>query len=152
VTDDAYHRLCAYTLSLGDPEFVHQHVVDAHAAQTASAESKPIGVAFALVGLYLHLERGLTGREVQQAHMKLARSGPPWPAFPLPLEDERGAMTAGDVLAVPEGQLRAAAIDEWCRSVWGAWSGGPGVEAGVQAGVDVRDTAIRFLRERGVIP
>lgn len=142
--DDAYHRLCAYTLSLGDAEFIHQHVVDAHAAQTATAASKPIGVAFALVGLYLHLERGFTGREVQLAHMRLAKSGPPWPAFPIPGDGERGAMTAEDVLTTPEGPARAAALDEWCGSVWDAWTAGA-------EGARVRDDVVRFLRERRAV-
>ena len=38
-----------------------QHVVDAYAAQTARASTKPITLAFALVGLYLHLEKNQTG-------------------------------------------------------------------------------------------
>ena len=70
---EAYHELCAYTLSHGAPEFLHQHVVDAFAAQGASVESKPIGVTMALVGLYLHAERGFTGRQVQRVHMLLAQ-------------------------------------------------------------------------------
>ena len=31
----AYHELCCYTLSHGHPSFIHQHVVDAFAAQDA---------------------------------------------------------------------------------------------------------------------
>jgi len=38
---DAYHELCAYTLSLGDAEFIHQHVVDAFAAQDATPSTRP---------------------------------------------------------------------------------------------------------------
>jgi hypothetical protein len=38
---DAYDELCAYTLSSGDPAFIHQHVVDAFAAQRASAAGRP---------------------------------------------------------------------------------------------------------------
>jgi hypothetical protein len=53
---DAYHELCGYTLTHGDAAFIHQHVVDAFAAQHADAHSKPIGITFALAGLYLHLE------------------------------------------------------------------------------------------------
>ena len=48
---DDYHELYAYTM--GRPRFILQHVVDAHLAQTATAASKPIGVIFALAGLYL---------------------------------------------------------------------------------------------------
>jgi hypothetical protein len=39
-------ELMAWTMSLSDAAFVHQHVVDAWAAQHADEHSKPIGVAF----------------------------------------------------------------------------------------------------------
>lgn len=127
--DDAYHELCAYTLTHGGPEFVHQYVVDAHAAQRATTATKPITIAFALVGLYLHLERGLTGRQVQKAHMALARrGGRAWPTFALP--DERGAVTEADVLAAAPGPERDRAIDVWCAAAWAPYvSQRPAVEA-----------------------
>lgn len=117
-------ELTAWTLSLQDPAFIHQHVVDAWAAQHADEHSRPIAVAFALLGLYLHLEKGFTGRQVQRAHMQLAQPhgrGPgrkDWPRFPLPRS--RGTITAADVMAAPPGQ-RVIAVDRWCRSVWEAW-------------------------------
>ena len=114
----SYHELCAWTLGLGDQEFVHQHVVDAHAVQSATTASKAIGVAFALIGLYLHLDRGFTGKQVQRAHMQLARRWREWPSFALP--EHRGRMRAGDVIAAPPGPQRLAAIDAWCASVWEA--------------------------------
>jgi len=117
----AYDELAAYTLSHGDPAFIHQYVVDAFAAQHATEDSRPIGVAFALIGLYLHLERGRSGREVQQAHIRLARRRRQWPTFALPVE--RGDLTIRDVFAVPPGPERDRAIDRWCASVWKAWSG-----------------------------
>ncbi len=117
---DAYHELSAYTLTHGDVTFIHQHVVDAWAAQHAVKGGKPIGLTFALVGLYLHLEKGLTGREVQRAHMQMGRQKRPWPAFALP--KDRGALTATEVMAAPEGPERDKAIDEWCRSVLQAFS------------------------------
>lgn len=133
---DAYHELCAYTLTRGDQGFVHQHVVDAWAAQHASEASKPIGVFFALVGLYLHVERGWTGREVQRAHMTLARRPEPWPVGPLPAD--RGAITAVHVLAAAAGPERDAAISRWAASVWEAYAGSrQGVEG--------------LLRRRGVL-
>ena len=121
VDDDAYNELAAYTLTRGDPAFIHQHVVDAFAAQHATADSKPIGVAFALIGLYLHVERGRSGREVQQAHMRLGRRRRQWPTFDLPTH--RGEMTIDDVLDAAPGSERDQAIDDWCASVWQAWSG-----------------------------
>jgi hypothetical protein len=117
--EDAYHELCGYTLTLGDPAFIHQHVVDAFAAQNADEQTKPITLAFALIGLYLHLEKQFSGREVQHAHQLLARKKRTWPLFSLP--SERGTVTAADVLAVPKGPARADAIDQWCAEVWKAF-------------------------------
>jgi len=117
---EAYDELCAYTLTHGDVTFIHQHVVDAWAAQHATPEGKPIGVTFALAGLYLHLERQLTGRQVQLAHMKMARQKRTWPALKLP--EDRGTITAIDVMRAPEGEERDKAIDAWADSVWRAFS------------------------------
>src|SRR2546421_11558897 len=99
-------ELMAWTMSVRDSAFVHQHVVDAWAAQHADERSKPIGVAFALIGLYLHLEKGFTGREVQRVHMRLSQprgrgaGRKDWPRFKLPRQ--RGVMTVRDVMAAPE--------------------------------------------------
>lgn len=116
---DSYHELCAYTLTRGDAAFIHQHVVDAFAAQNASDTSKPIGVTFALVGLFLHVEKGFTGRQVQRVHMQLARKKQNWPRFTLPMD--RGAITAFDVMKQPEGAERDRAIHEWCALTWKAF-------------------------------
>ncbi|WZO98594.1 DUF5946 family protein [Isosphaeraceae bacterium EP7] len=115
--ESAYHELCCYTLAHGALTFIHQHVVDAFAAQVADGHDKPIRLTFALVGLYLHVERGYSGRQVQLAHMALARRKRAWPVFPLP--PDRGRITAADVLAVPEGPSRDEMIHEWCACVWG---------------------------------
>jgi len=132
----AYHEVCAYTLTRGDAAFVHQLVVDAWAAQHASPASKPIGVFFALLGLYLHVEHGFTGRAVQKAHMKLAQRPEPWPVGPLPTS--RGAVTATDVLAAPPGPARDAAISRWAASVWAPYA-------------YQRETIDALLRRRGVL-
>lgn len=116
----AYVELQAHTLGLRDPAFVHQHVVDAWAAQHADRDTRPIGLTFALVGLYLHVEKGRSGREVQQVHMQLSRRRRDWPSFPLPVD--RGTLTAADVLASPAGPGRVQAIDAWCASVWAAFA------------------------------
>lgn len=115
----AYDELATYTLLHGSPAFLHQHVVDAFAVQHAGPESKPIGVAFGLIGLYLHLERGLTGRQVQEVHGRLARRRRDWPHFEPPAD--RGEVTAVDVLAAAPGRERDAAIEHWCAAVWRAW-------------------------------
>lgn len=131
---DAYNELCCYTLGHGDPEFIHQHVVDAYAAQDATLNDKPIRLAFALVGLFLHVEREFTGREVQLAHMKLARIKQKWPEFTIPAN--RGSIDAMTVLNAPIEE-RDAMIHEWCRSVWVAFS-------------DQRDIVKRLLTTNGV--
>lgn len=116
----AYDELQCYTLSRGDAEFVHQHVVDAWTAQHADAATKPIGLAFALIGLCLCVEWGVAGRTVQRVHMALARPGREWPRFPLPLD--RGTIRATHVLEAPPGAARNEAIHRWCASVWSAYS------------------------------
>lgn len=119
VDRESYDALCCYTLERGDAAFIHQHVVDAFIAQNADEHTKPIGLAFALIGLYLHLERGFSGKQVQRVHMALGRQKRTWPAFRLPRE--RGGMTAADVMAAPPGSARDEAIDQWCASVWDAY-------------------------------
>jgi len=119
-----YDELCAYTLSRRDPEFVHQLVVDAWAAQHATAESKPISPVFALIGLYLHLEHGYTGRQVQLAHMKLAKNRKLWPRLTPPIE--RGRITVNEPFralgdAVRDEAAVEQAIGRWCVSVWESW-------------------------------
>src|SRR5579871_5906625 len=66
-------ELTAYTLTRGNIEFIHQHLVDAYGAQHLVANPRPIGPAFTLIGLYLFCERGYSGRQVQHMHMLLAR-------------------------------------------------------------------------------
>ena len=116
----AWDELQCYTLAHGDAAFIHQHAVDAWTAQHADSNTKPIALAFALVGLYLHLERGLSGREVQRAHMALAGRSKSWPSFPLP--PTRGTISPVEVLAFPAGADRDQAIDDWCVLVWSAFS------------------------------
>jgi Family of unknown function (DUF5946) len=102
-----------------DPTFVHQYVVDAFAAQNADERTKPVTLTFALVGLYLHVEKGLSGRHVQLAHMRLARRKRQWPTMVLPRD--RGDITPADVMRAAPGAERDTAIDAWCVSVWNAF-------------------------------
>lgn len=117
---EKFNELTYYTLAHPDPAFIHQHIVDAFTAQTAHKDSKPIGVAFALIGLCLYLEKNYTGKQVQSAHMALARRKRDWPKFDLP--ESRGEITVADVLAESAGPERDAKIREWCVSVWQAYS------------------------------
>jgi hypothetical protein len=115
---DAYDEVYAYTMGRG-PSFILQHVVDAFGAQAATANTKPIGLTFSLVGLYLHVEKRFSGRQVQLVHMQLGKRKRRWPAIPLPVD--RGSITVVEVLAAPPGAERDAAIDAWCGSVWEAF-------------------------------
>ena len=117
---ELFNELSFYTLAHGDPSFIHQHIVDAYAAQNADKNTKPIGIAFGLIGLYLHIAHGYTGREVQLAHMQLARHRKTWPAFDLPVD--RGAVSVADVMKAPPGAERDQAIEKWAASVWEAFS------------------------------
>lgn len=127
--------MSAYTLTHGDPAFIHQHVVDAFTAQRASVDTKPIAITFALVGLYLHVEKGFSGRQVQAAHMKLAQRKHQWPAFSMPAD--RGDVTATQVMRTAPGVERDRAIDFWCVSVWNAFRAN-------------QDLIVRLLREKEI--
>lgn len=115
----AYDELSAYTLTRGDATFIHQHVVDAYAVQYSDERTKPIKLTFGLVGLYLKIEKRFTGRQVQLAHMQMARKKHVWPEFQIPAD--RGSMSPSDVIAAPPGAQRDMAIDAWCASVWEPW-------------------------------
>jgi len=98
---------------------LHQHIVDAFAAQHVDENSKPIGVVFALVGLYLFVEKGFTGRQVRRFHMQLARQRKQWPRLTPP--KDRGTITVLEVLASPPGLPRDDRIRAWCASACEAW-------------------------------
>lgn len=119
--DERYNELAYYTLAHGDARFIHQHVVDAFAAQNADENTKPMATVFALVGLYLYLEKDFTGRQVQQMHMRLGDRSRQWPRLPVPAGN-RGEVTISTVLAVPPGSGRDQMIRTWCESVWGTWA------------------------------
>jgi len=115
----AYDELCCYTLGHPDPAFIHQHVVDAFAGQQGDEHKKPITLTFGLVGLYLKIEKHFSGKQVQRAHMDLARQKRARPGFTLP--PQRGSITAPDVMNVPAGPDRDKNIDAWCAAVWEAF-------------------------------
>jgi Family of unknown function (DUF5946) len=106
-------------LEHADPSFIHQHLVDAYAAQHADGSAKPIGVIFALIGLYLHVEKGFIGRQVQKAHTRLASRRKQWPRIEPPAD--RGSIGIVEVVAAAPGPERDAMIHRWCDSVWEAW-------------------------------
>jgi hypothetical protein len=116
---DLYNELAFYTLAHPDPAFIHQNVVDAFAAQHADETSKPIYIVFALIGLYLCVEKNFTGKQAQLAHMRLAKTRRQYAHLPLP--KDRGAIGIRDVLATAPGLTRDAIIHDWCVSAWEAW-------------------------------
>ena len=118
--DTLYNELAFYTLAHHDPAFIHQYVVDAYTAQTADETTRPVALVFALVGLYLHVEKAWSGRQVQRGHMKMAASPKAWVKPPLP--QWRGEISIHDVLAAEPGSARDALIDRWCQSVWQSWN------------------------------
>lgn len=112
-------ELYAYTLAHEGGEFLHQHAVDAYAAQHVGVESKPIYQAAALIGLYLFCERGYAGRHVQRAHMALGNKMKNWPLFAA--SGELATLTVMNPLGVEAGSERDEAIRQWARAAWAMW-------------------------------
>ena len=107
---------------------LHQLTVDTYAAQHAprhpGGDRPPIGVAYALVGLHLALDRGVPGVEVRAAHQRMGRPDPSWPGLPAPAST--GSVTvldvaiAGAMVDSPSGHGRA--VRAWSSAVWQAWA------------------------------
>jgi hypothetical protein len=114
-----FGELSAYTLTRGGAEFIHQHAVDAYGAQHAGGTSSNIGPAFSLIGLCLKLEKGFNGRQVQQAHMRLARLKKPWPKLDPPRD--HAPLTVQDVLNAKPGAPRDDMLLKWAAAVWHSW-------------------------------
>lgn len=120
MSEALYHELSFYTLAHPGKDFIHQHLTDAYTAQTATTATQPVAVFFALAGLYLLMERQYSGRQIQQAHLKMAAGKQQiFPVFDLP--ENRGSITVADVLSVPPGPDRDHKIYEWCAAVWQAY-------------------------------
>jgi hypothetical protein len=117
---ELFGELSAYTLSHGHPRFIHQHAVDAWQLQHAKPSKSNIGIAFSLIGLYLALEKGYTGRQVQLAHMALGRTKRNWGDFKIP--SSHATLTVADVLRAESGDARDARLMEWAAAVWASWS------------------------------
>ena len=91
-----FSDLSCYTVAKGDAVFIHQHAVDAYEAQHAGGKSRPITAVFGLVGLYLALEKGYTGKEVQRTHMRIAKIQKDWPYLARPAgSTDRDGCSAG---------------------------------------------------------
>ena len=114
-----FSQLSAYTVSLGDSEFTHQHVVDAYGAQHVGLYTKKVVPTMTLVGLYLQLKHNYTGKQVQRAHMAIADQTKDWPEFEKP--NTLATLTVMDVLKKERPAERVAAIHTWCEAVWNSW-------------------------------
>ncbi len=130
-----YSDLICYTVAKQDPEFIHQHAVDAYAAQHAGGSTRNITVAFGLIGLYLALERGFTGKQVQAAHMRIANRRKVWPRLEPP--SVQAGLTVLDVLTAVTDAERDAMIRKWMTAVWDSWRDSQGW---------VRETTDEFLK------
>ena len=115
-----FGELSAYTLTHGDPRFIHQHAVDAWQLQHAQITKSNIGIAFSLIGLYLAIEKCRTGREAQLAHMKLGRVKRNYGDFVIP--EKRAEITVRDVLDVAPGPDRDRKLMDWAEAIWRNWS------------------------------
>lgn len=115
---ELYWKLSFYTLSLRDDFFIHQYIVDAYAAQHASIQTKPIKTAFALFGLYLAIEHGYTGKEVQNAHIFLASKNKNWPKFIPP--KVKSTLNVLDVIKKSDDK-KEEMIKQWMSDVWNSW-------------------------------
>jgi hypothetical protein len=114
-----YNELAAWTVTQDEKEFIHQHLVDAYGAQHIPPNPKLVVPTMTLVGLYLAVERGFTGKQVQKAHMIIAKQTRDWPTFVLPTQ--RATTTILDVLRVPDND-KPTALLAWCKSVWQLWN------------------------------
>ncbi len=116
-----YNELLFYTLSHPDPEFfIHQYAVDAFAAQNADKNSKNITLVYAVAGLYLAVEKGFSGKQVQNAHLIFSKDKSDMPRIILP--EDRGSVTIKNVLNAEPGIERDEQIMYWCASVWKAFA------------------------------
>jgi Family of unknown function (DUF5946) len=117
--EEKYHTLAYYTLGLKDNNFIHQHLVDVYTVQNANQNTKPISLTFALMGLYLLIEEGYTGRAIQKFHAKMSNDKQDWVLFPIP--NYLGNITIDDVILAAEGEQRNLMLLNWCHSVWAAF-------------------------------
>jgi len=108
-----------YTVAKQDLEFIHQHVVDTYEAQHAGGPTRTIAVAFGLIGLYLAVEKGYTGREVQLAHMRIAKVRKVWPQVEPP--DQPALLNVMNVLCSGSDADKDRMIRKWMTAVWESW-------------------------------
>jgi hypothetical protein len=114
---ELYGELYSYTLTEATYEFIHQHVVDAYAAQHSGGITKNIATIYALIGLCLMIDHGLTGKQVQKVHMRMPKRK--WEKLDAPTDYKW--MTIRDVLEAKNSSERRVLIRQWAISVWDSW-------------------------------
>ena len=70
----SYNQLAYYTLSHKGNDFIHKHVVDAFAIQTANENTKPIKLVYALAGIYLHIVKKYTGNKYKKRILRCQKN------------------------------------------------------------------------------
>lgn len=115
-----FAELSGFTLSLNDPDFIHQLAVDAYGAQHSGGETKNITTAFALIGLFLFFERGFTGRQVQLAHLRISKIRKDWPRFDPP--SHQYPLTVMNILDARSDKTKIEILRKWAFSVWKQWT------------------------------
>ena len=93
--------------------------VDTYAAQHSGDQTSALSLAFALIRLFLALERGASGLDVRTAHQKLARRNITWPRLERPLSV--GSLTVQALADVASPQAYADQVQSWAADVWDAW-------------------------------
>ncbi len=114
-----FDELSLYTVAQGRDYFIHQHAVDTYGAQHVNEDSRPIAVVFTLMGLYLWLEKGFSGLQVQRMHMLFGKRMWDWPKIEPP--KQRIAVTVASVLEAEPGPQRDQMIRKWGEAVWDAY-------------------------------
>jgi hypothetical protein len=98
--------------------------VDTYGAQHGGRPTKPIRVAYSLVGLHLALDRKVSGAGVRAAHSMMGKPQPGWPDFdpppPSPNITVLDVVDAGAHAGSVAGH--AAAMLRWAGAVWLAWT------------------------------
>ena len=97
----------------------HQLMVDTYAAQHVGERTPAMSAAFALIGLHLALELGMTGIEVRNCHQYLARHFREWPRYER--SSDTGSLTVMDVAKAHSVRARSELMVGWAAAVWSSW-------------------------------
>ena len=99
---------------------LHQLTVDTYAAQHSGGSVPLITTAFALIGLYLAVEKNVPGLEVGAAHKRFADRRRSWPRFIAPTT-ARWPMTILDIALAESAHAHQTAVEAWAAAVWRGW-------------------------------